>query len=194
MSGPFDANDDATPLEPAEREGLIPTHVTLRHELNELEQQNILEAEIWAFGRKRDAANEGFLRGLHKRMFGNVWKWAGEYRNTERNLGVTVYKIQPDLIQLLDNVRYWITHKTFSSDEIAIRFHHGLVLIHPFPNGNGRWARTAADILIVNLGGERFSWGRTNLQTQSGVRIRYVDALKAADKHIFELLVTFARS
>ena len=194
VSGLFDAGKDATPLESAERESLILTHVTLRHELNELEQKNILEADSWAFARKRDVVQEEFLCGLHGRMFGNVWKWAGRYRTTERNLGVPPYKIQPDLVQFLDTVRYWIANNTFPNDEIAIRFHHGLVAIHPFPNGNGRWSRLSAVILIVTLGGARFSWGRENLQAKSDVRGNYIAALKVADNHDFSPLLRFSRS
>ena len=95
MIGPFDADDDATPITPEERNGLIPTHVTLRHELNELEQQNILDADQWAFARKRNVLDESFLRGLHRRMFGRVWRWAGDYRTSERNFGIESYRIQP---------------------------------------------------------------------------------------------------
>ena len=194
MSGPFEPSDDATPLAPEERNGLIPTHVTLRRELNELEQQNILEAEQWAFGRKRNVLNEAFLRGLHRRMFNRVWRWAGQYRTTERNLGIASYRIQPELRQFLDDARYWIKHKTYESDELAIRVHHRLVSIHPFPNGNGRWSRLAADILIVQSGNPRFTWGRINLQAASDTRRAYIDALHMADGHDFEPLMTFSRS
>ncbi|MGD0864657.1 MAG: mobile mystery protein B [Rhizomicrobium sp.] len=193
MSDPFDAHDDATPLAPEERNGLKPTHVTLRRELNELEQQNILEADGWAFGRKRNVLDETFLRGLHRRMFNRVWRWAGEYRTSERNLGIASYRIQPELRQLLDDARYWIANKTYEPDEIAVRVHHRLVSIHPFPNGNGRWSRLAADILIVQSGSPRFTWGRTNLQIASETRKAYIDALHAADEHDLNPLITFAR-
>jgi len=194
MSGPFDADDNATPLTPEERNGLIPTYVTLRGELNEIEQQNILEADQWAFGRKRDILGEPFLRGLHRRMFNRVWRWAGTYRTSERNLGVPPYRIEPDLRQLLDDVSYWIAHKTYPADELAVRFHHRLVSIHPFPNGNGRWSRLAADILIVELAGKRFTWGSANLQSAGDIRRMYIDALHAADNHDVGPLVAFARS
>jgi Fic-DOC domain mobile mystery protein B len=186
--------DGATPLTPDERKGLIPTHVTLRRELNELEQKNIFEADSWAFQRKRNVLNEGFLRRLHRRMFSNVWSWAGEYRTTERNLGVASWKIQPELHQIIDDVHYWIEHQTYSPDEIVVRFHHRLVAVHPFPNGNGRWSRLAADILIVALGSPRFTWGRANLQTASDVRKRYIDVLHAADNYDLGPLIAFARS
>lgn len=192
MSGPFDADDHATPLTPAEHEGLIPTHVTLRRELNELEQQNILEADQWAFQRKRRVVDEAFLRGLHRRMYGRVWRWAGKYRTSERNLGVPSYRIEVELRQFLDDVGYWIVHETFASDEIAVRFHHRLVFIHPFANGNGRWSRLAADLLIVQLGGMRFGWGRSNLQNAGEVRRVYIAALRAADAHDFAPLIAFA--
>lgn len=194
QNDPFYQDDDATPLTPDERSGLIPTHVTLRHELNELEQKNILEADRWVFQRKRKVLDEKFLCNLHGRMFGDVWRWAGTYRTTPRNLGVEPWKIQPEMRQIIDDVRYWIEHETYKHDEIAVRFHHRLVATHPFPNGNGRWSRLVADLLVVALGGERFTWGSANLQKASDVRRRYIDALHAADNHDIELLIAFARS
>jgi len=194
MTGPFDADKDATPLSPEERNGLIPTYITWRHELNELEQQNIAEADRWAFARKRKVLDESFLRRLHGRMFNRAWRWAGNYRRTERNLGVAVYRIQPELQQIIDDARYWTNHKTYAHDELAVRFHHRLVYVHPFPNGNGRWSRLAADLLIFREGRARFTWGRINLQTTGDVRQKYVDALHAADDHDLQPLIAFARS
>ncbi|MBS0220365.1 MAG: mobile mystery protein B [Proteobacteria bacterium] len=194
MTGAFDADDDQTPLTEEERKSLIPTHIALRSELNELEQGNIAEADRWAFSRKRNALSEPFLRGLHRRMFNRVWKWAGDYRTTERNLGVAPYRIQPDLMQAIGDARYWMENTTYAADEMAVRFHHRIVLVHPFPNGNGRWSRLAADLLIVQQGGGRFTWGSTNLQALSDVRRAYIDALHAADNHDLEPLIAFARS
>ncbi len=194
MKGAFESDDVATPLTPVERDGLIPTHVTLRRELNELEQQNIAEANAWAFERKRNVLDETFLRGLHRRMFNHVWRWAGDYRKTERSLGVPPHRIQPDLIQAIDDARYWIEHKSYAPDELAVRFHHRAVLVHPFANGNGRWSRLAADLLVTARGGLRFSWGDANLQTAGAARQAYIDALHAADNHDLAPLVVFARS
>jgi Fic-DOC domain mobile mystery protein B len=194
MTGLFRADDHATPITPAERDGLIPTHVTLRGELNELEQKNIAEADSWAFARKRGVLGESFLLGLHRRMFRRVWRWAGQYRKSDRNLGVKPHLIQPELRQAIDDAQYWVDHKSYEPDELAVRFHHRLVAIHPFPNGNGRWSRLAADLLIVRLGGSRFTWGRTNLQTKGNVRDVYIEALQAADNHDFTSLIAFARS
>jgi Fic-DOC domain mobile mystery protein B len=189
-----DAADHATPLTPAERDGLIPTHITLRRELNELEQQNIAAADRWAFRRKHIVTRDRFLKGLHRRMFNGVWRWAGKYRTTERNLGVKPFEIEPALRQAIDDARYWVEHKSFPPDEIAVRFHHRLVSIHPFPNGNGRWSRLAADVLITQLGGPRFTWGGANLAASAGARSRYIEALQAADKHDLEPLLRFAHS
>jgi Fic-DOC domain mobile mystery protein B len=193
MIGPFDA-DDATPLTPAERKDLIPTHITLRSELNEVELQNIAAADRWAFARKREVVDEKFLRNLHRRMFGRVWRWAGSYRTTERNLGVKPHEIAPNMRQLMDDAQYWLDHRSYPPDELAVRFHHKLVAIHPFPNGNGRWSRMAGDILIVRQGGQRFSWGSADLRTPGEVRRSYIDALHAADDHDLAALVAFARS
>jgi Fic-DOC domain mobile mystery protein B len=187
--------DDAnTPLTPEEREGLIPSYITLRSELNAAEQANILEAGEWAFARQRDVLNERFLTNLHKRMFGRVWRWAGQFRTTDRNIGIDPYRILTDLRQLFDDCRYWIEHGTHPGDEIAARFHHRLVLIHPFPNGNGRHARLVADLLLVKMGRPRFSWGRVNLVDATETRQRYVAALRAADHHDIGPLLEFVRS
>ena len=194
MSGLDEQPNDATPLTPEERDGLIPSHVALRRELNELEQQNILAADTWAFSRKRNPVTEAFVRSLHRHMFEDVWRWAGTYRTSDKNLGVDHWQIQPKLYEALDNARYWIEHQTFPPDEIAVRFHHVLVFIHPFPNGNGRWSRLMADLLVVRLGQPRLTWGRSALQAPDETRSAYIGALKAADNHDFGPLLAFARS
>lgn len=190
-------DDGATPLEQEELEQLIPSYITTRAELNEAEQAGILEADTWAFARKRRSQTlmtEAFLIGLHKRMFRDVWQWAGTFRRTERNIGVDPFRIAVDLRQLLGDVLYWIEHQTYPPDEIALRFHHRLVAIHPFPNGNGRHARLAADLLLVSLGRDRFTWGQGNLAAAGDVRRRYIDSLRAADRHDYASLLAFARS
>ena len=126
----FEADDAATPLTPEEKLGLMPSYITLRRELNEAEQINVTRAEQWAFSRKRDVLNEAYLRRLHKQMFQDVWTWAGEFRTSERNIGVEPWRIVTELRELLENVRYWIAHQTYTADEIATRFHHKLVWIH----------------------------------------------------------------
>jgi Fic-DOC domain mobile mystery protein B len=138
--------------------------------------------------------SEDFIRTLHKRMFGDVWERAGTFRTTERNIGVWAFRIGVELAGLLSDIRYWIEHETFPANEIATRFHHRLVAIHPFPNGNGRHARQAADFLIERLGGERFSWGGGSLGDIGELRGRYVATLRAADNHDIAPLMEFART
>lgn len=195
MTKPIDEQDDAaTPLSEEEREGLIPSYITLRGELNEAEQANILEAQEWAFARKRDVLHEKFLNNLHERMFGNVWRWAGSYRRTGKNVGVDAYRIPLELRQLLDDCRHWIDHETYEPDELAARFHHKLVWIHSYPNGNGRHARLATDLLLASLGRERFTWGSENLVSPSKTRQCYIAALRDADNHNIQSLLRFVRS
>lgn len=195
MSNPFgDQDDAATPLDEEEKDGLIPSYITTRGELNEAEQANILEAEDWAFTRKRDVLNERFLDDLHKRMLGRVWRWAGTHRRSGKSVGIDAYQIPTALRQMIDDCRYWIAHDTYPPDEIAARFHHRLVWIHPYPNGNGRHARLATDLLLKSLGQPRFSWGRESLVDAGQTRQRYVDALRAADRHDFWPLLEFVRS
>lgn len=138
MSGLFEQPGDATPLTPEEMRDLIPAHIAYRRELNQSEQENIARAQDWALRRRRDLLSEKFVRDLHRRMLGDVWRWAGKFRTTERNLGIVFYEIPVALRQLFDDVKAWIEYKTYPPDEIAVRFHHRLVQIHPFPNGNGR--------------------------------------------------------
>jgi len=125
MAGPLDDEiDGQTPLTDEEREDLIPSYITLRSELNEAEQANILEAQEWAFKRKRNVLNEKFLNDLHKRMYGNVWRWAGKYRRTGKNIGVDAYHIPTELRHLIDDCTFWVENKTYEADDCAARFHH----------------------------------------------------------------------
>jgi Fic-DOC domain mobile mystery protein B len=190
----FDQPDDAKPLTPEEQRELIPAHVAYRSELNEAEQENIARAQDWALKSRRDLLTEKFFTDLHRQMFSDVWRWAGKFRTSERNLGIPFYEIPAALRQLLDDTKAWIEYKSYPPDEIAVRFHHRLVQIHPFPNGNGRHSRLMADLLVMRLGGERFSWGSANLQAAGDVRGRYIGALKSADNHDIGPLLAFARS
>jgi Fic-DOC domain mobile mystery protein B len=195
MTDPFGPqNDRGTELTEKECEGLIPSYITIRSELNEAEQANILEAVEWAFARKRNLLEEKSLNNLHKRMYGNVWRWAGQYRTTGKNIGIDAYRIPTELRQLLDDCRYWIGNGTYEPDEIAARFHHRLVSIHCYSNGNGRHARVAADLLLKSMGRERFSWGGKNLVDVGKTRERYISALHAADEHDIGPLLEFVRS
>ena len=195
MNGLFDEPANATPLEPDEREGLLQTWITYRRELNEAEQSNVAAGTVWAWRvRRRDLLTEQFLRQLHRRLFGDVWAWAGEFRRTERNIGIEPARIPVDLRMAFDDARYWIEHETFPPDEIAVRLHYRLVAIHPFPNGNGRTTRLIGDLVAARLGREAFTWGRRNLTEISETRTRYIAALLAADKHDIEPLLQFARS
>lgn len=190
----FEEPEDATPLTPDEQRGLIPSDIAYRRELNRAEQENIARAENWALARRRNWLTEKRIKDLHRRMLGDVWRWAGDFRTTERNLGIPFYQIPMALLELLNDVTAWIEHQSYTPDEIAVRFHHRLVHIHPFPNGNGRFSRLMADLLIIQLGGERFTWGSANLIDAGEVRRRYIAALQAADRHDLAPLVAFARS
>lgn len=183
-----------TLLDPDERRQLLLPHIATRAQLNEAEQENIADATAWAFARRRDVLKESFLLSLHKRMLGQVWRWAGTIRNSDRNIGIAFHQIRPQLRLLIEDAGYWLENGTFPPDEIAVRFHHRLVLIHPFPNGNGRHGRLAADLLAVRLGQARLTWGRVNLVEPEETRRRYIAALRAADAHDIRPLLDFARS
>lgn len=198
----FDYPSGATPVDGDELTSLIPSHITTQGELNEWEQLNIVQGEQWAQrqrGQRKEILAEAFLRQLHRQMFGETWKWAGEFRKSDKNIGVDWLKIGVELRKLLDDVRYQVEHGSFPADEIAVRFHHRLVAIHPFPNGNGRHARLLADLLVERLGQPRFTWGQRGLNTGSLVdagetRQQYIAALQAADRRDIAPLLAFARS
>jgi Fic-DOC domain mobile mystery protein B len=189
--------DGQTPLDHDEAAQLRSASITTRGELDIVEQANIAQATRWAFSRARrpySILDESFLRRLHKRMFGDVWRWAGDYRRTSRNLGVDWWLVPGEIAQLLGDARYWVDERTYDVDELCVRFHHRLVAIHPFPNGNGRHARLAADILSASLGGVEFGWGR-GLDLEPGeLRATYIAALQAADAGDPADLIVFARA
>lgn len=173
--------DGATALTAEELDELIPKHLTTKAELNEWEQANILEAQDWR-GRPKQLLTRKYVTELHRRMFGNTWRWAGQFRRTLKNIGVPPEVLATELEKLLADVGYWVEHKTYPPDEIGVRFHHRLVAIHLFPNGNGRHAREITDRLLVHLGQPRLTWGAATLNVQGEARTRYLEALRAADR------------
>lgn len=187
-----------TPIDEEEKEGLKIKTVTTKGDLDEFEQQNIEEAMQWVMGRTfntKEVFTERFICNLHKRMYGNVWAWAGNFRKTDKNIGVDKFQIPIELKVLCDDVLYWIAHESFLPEEIAVRFKHRIVSIHCFPNGNGRHSRLIGDIIIEKLFGHQpFSWGGRNLAQEGGARRAYLQAIKAADLGNYEPLLAFARS
>ncbi len=196
----FEYSAEATPLDPDEMEGLIPTHIVNRGQLDELEQANIVAAQIWLSTARINKINEdGNLRKLHNKMFGQVWRWAGTFRSTAKNIGIDAYQIAPELRNLCEDVDTWIKYSSYDADEIAARFHHKLLFIHPFPNGNGRHARLATDgLLIKHLEKSAFTWGRASIgkgiDKEGEVRSQYINALREADRGDYQALLTFVRS
>ncbi len=187
----------ATPLDPDEAAGLIPIHITTQGDLNAWEQLNIVQGDRWAARQnKRELLDEGFVRDLHRAMFNKTWRWAGIFRNSNKNIGVDWTQVSVKLRELLENTRYQIDRTVYEADEIAVRFHHQLVWVHAFPNGNGRHARLMSDLLAMRLGRPRLSWGSDSSTIHSAGQLReqYIAGLRAADQgHIGELLA-FARS
>lgn len=197
MTDLFQEPDDATPLDPALRGDLLQAWITTRADLNEAEEENILDGADWARRRRGGAEallNEDFSKSLHEQMFGDVWKWAGSYRQNELNIGIAPHLVPAEMPVMFDNARFWVENNTFPPDDIAVRLHHRLTQIHGFPNGNGRHARMMADLLIEKLGGKPFSWGSGSIHDTGTLRTTYINALKAADNHDFAPLLAFARA
>jgi len=194
----LDSQDGQTGLDDDEKEGLRITTITTHGELDEYEQLNIEKAIEWTIPKKfkaDDLLTEDFIKLLHKKMFNDVWKWAGEFRRTEKNIGVDWIQIGINLRMLLDDARIWIANKVYPPEEIAIRFKHRLVSIHCFPNGNGRHSRIMADLIIEKIFNEPiFTWGNSNVAQADETRQHYIKALKEADNGNIGPLIEFARS
>ena len=194
----LDYADGQTPLDEDEKEGLLIPAIATRGELDEFEQQNIEQAIVWTLTRSFKPATlftEAFLKTLHQRMYSNVWAWAGQFRKTDKNIGVDKWQIPVALQTLLDDAAFWYANNTYSAGEYALRFKHRLVSIHCFANGNGRHSRLMADIIIEKIFNRPlFTWGAASLIKPGEARSRYLKALKAADAGDYNLLLQFARS
>lgn len=191
--------EGATPIEPEDLEGLIPTFVSTRADLNQVEYENIAASLPWALqqariGQPLRLLGFSFVRSLHRRMFGDVWTWAGELRRRETNLGVPPHQILPQATAALDDARYWHEQNVFSVDERAARIHYRLVRVHPFHNGNGRCTRLIADLYLVSVGAPIFTWGSGVLDQRDETRRTYINALELAEGDGCAALLAFARS
>lgn len=185
----------ATRIDPDEARALIPSHIATQAELNTWEHDNIVAGESWAFAlRRRNVLTTEFLQRLHRKMFGATWRWAGRWRTTEKNIGIAPERIPASIRQMLLDVEAQLEGHSYPIREIAARLHHRLVQIHPFPNGNGRVARTYSDVLLFTLDEQRFRWGEGDLVGPGETRERYVAALRAADDHDYGPLLRFLRA
>ena len=192
----------ATPLDPNEIAGLIPSYITTQGELDTHEQSGILEAQVWATSKNhKDILTEQFAKNLHQRMFKSLWRWAGQFRNSDKSIGVPWPQVAVELKKLMGDADYWIANKIYPMDELAARLHYRLVFIHPFPNGNGRWARLMTDIFLNHHEQPVFSWGAAGSENTADeigragtTREKYIQALQAADQKNFKLLIEFVRS
>ncbi len=193
----LDYAEGQTPLDDDERDGLRVPTITTRGELDEFEQLGVEKAIEWTRTRRvslDDILTDDFVKQLHRRMFGDIWQWAGSFRTSNKNIGVDTSAIGIELGKLLDDCRYWIDHNVFADDEIAVRFSHRIVSIHPFANGNGRHSRLIADILVSDgLGRPVFTWGSVSLTPKGAARLAYLRALRKADENDYGELVRFAR-
>ncbi|MFA5904380.1 MAG: mobile mystery protein B [Desulfobacula sp.] len=189
-------SDGATPLDYDDLEGLLLTHITTRGELDRWEMENIHQALLWTEGlKKKDILNIDFICRLHKEMFSTVWKWAGKFRKSDKNIGISSNEIAVEVQKLCDDSKAWLEFKPYLPDEFAARFHHRLVFIHPFANGNGRHARLMADLILEKIfNTTAFSWGSVSLAKPGQTRKDYIEALRLADDHDYSLLLKFVRT
>lgn len=187
-----------TPLDEEEKEGLLIPTIATREELDEFEQQNVEEAIQWLIGKSfkpEKVLTEKFICDVHKRMFNQVWKWAGSFRQSQKNIGVDYWNVPMELNNLVEDAKVWLKNEVFPPDEMAVRFKHRIVSIHCFSNGNGRHSRLMADIIIEKLFGlNHFTWGDGDLSNENDTRSEYLQALKEADRNSIDSLIKFAKS
>lgn len=182
----------ATPLDPDERDGLLFPHIDTRGELDQMEQVNIQQGLLWLHNKSLsndDLLTDSFARQLHQKLFSDVWKWAGEYRRTEKSIGIAPEQISVQTRLLMDDTRFWVENDTYPAKELALRFHHRLVKIHIFPNGNGRHSRIMADAILTKLlSTQPIKWGDRNLTKAGDIRMNYINALRQADREDYSAL------
>ncbi len=184
--------DGVTPIDPDEAAGLIPNHITTQKELNEWESVNIRRAREWVLNRKRNnLLTVEFIKELHRKMFDQTWKWAGMFRRSDKNIGVPWASISVEVRKCLDDIEYWFANSVHPLKISAVKAHHKLAMIHPFPNGNGRHARLFTDVLLYNVGLDVFKWGDANLDQTGAARREYIKALQSADRNDFTPLYKF---
>lgn len=190
--------DGDTPLTEEEKEGLLIKTVSTHGELNEHEQWNIEKAVRWTIEKKLKSEKiltEDFIKQLHKKMLGDVWAWAGEFRKSEKNIGIKWVLIPTELKKLLDDTSFQIENKTYSPEEITIRFKHRLVNIHCFANGNGRHSRIMADIIMEKIFHlPSFTWSNSKMVKADETRKKYIHAIREADKGNISALLKFAKT
>ena len=187
-----------TPIDEEEKEDLLLPTISTRGELDEFEQANIEKAIGWSLKNslsRDEVLSIEFIKELHRRMFSEVWGWAGTFRRSNKNIGVDKFIIEQELLILTDDCRYWIANKIYSEDEIAIRYKFRMVSIHPFPNGNGRHSRISGDILASKIFKRPiFSWGGKSIGKDGEIRKRYLESLYSADQGDISPLLELARS
>lgn len=194
----FQYSDGQTPIDEEEKAGLKIKSITTQGELDEFEQLNIEKAVEWTIHanlKSKNILSEKFIKDLHRRMYSDVWNWAGEFRRSEKNIGIKWTRISIELKKLIDDTEFWINEGKMSAEEIALRFKHRIVSIHCFPNGNGRHSRMMADIIMESIfGKDIFTWHQSNMVNANTTRKQYISALKKADKGDIKPLIDFAKN
>lgn len=193
----FNVPQGATPID--DLSGLIPEGILTYADLSAVEAENIFQAANKHLHRRKNLTRRGFtedyVRKVHRDMFGSVWTWAGSYRQSNYNLGVPVELIRDEIQKLSDDQRYWDSSlaNSMSILERAVRIHHRLAWIHPFPNGNGRHARMMMDIYLYAHRQPLTLWPSDKMSQDGNERAHYHAALKKADSGDFKDLIEFTK-
>jgi len=193
----FKDRDGQTPLPRELRKGLKPKNIQTIGELDEYEEENITEGLVWLAQYQGEYLTYNFWLQSHKKLFGNVWSWAGQVRDHELNNADFLLpdKIWPAFKQLEDDLKFWIKNNTYSKKEIAVHFHERLVAIHPFVNGNGRFARIMTENFCNQEGVQIPTWGISEINFPKKRRSDYINAIVEARHHRnFESLLDFMYS
>jgi len=179
----------ATPLTLEEFGDLLPIHITTRKELNDAEFINISKAtQKYFLSRKKFQFSLGSIHQVHKNMFGNVWKWAGKKRTTNKNIGVDKVYIDFELKKFIDDFDYWFKYD-MDAIEISARIHYRLVFIHPFNNGNGRWARFISNLFLKDNLNSYLEFPENKFILTTVIRKTYIKALQEADNLNYQPLI-----
>ena len=191
----WDPIEGETPIDPSH---LKDRSIRTRQQLNSAEAQSILKPFVKYLGAKPSKKiapfNLNWFQQLHEEMFGDVWQYAGKFRQEDKNIGVKWQNIITEMYQFEQDLIFWEQNQTYDVFERSVRLHHRAVFIHPFDGGNGRWSRLLGNIYLKQHEHPLVKWPEETIGTEESVaREAYLSAVKRADAGDFFELIALHR-
>jgi len=160
----YQAGGAEAAFEPGSRRRVLRNRLGIRRvrEMQQAESDALLAVQEWAvshFDAQHRFTVED-IRGLHRQWLGDIYDWAGEYRNTNISKGGFMFAAAvqvPRLMAAFEKAELSQYTPCEGMDETRLVramacTHAELVLIHPFREGNGRCARLLVWLMALQAG------------------------------------------